>query len=218
MIKNDKVLWQKSYLEKTDSRLGKDGEFLLTFSSASDPFHPNDNPRGWRHWDGTLEVVDGQLESIVAVDASFPLQTFARSTENPNRLTFFTQTRGDSSSYLIKLSEVSRTTRLKFDLVESRETGGAPPRYRPAQRIPADSFVLALKDLQEGTVAHTQTTDGYNDRTELRHINYDGPRELEFEFADEGDRQGDYYFMRVKQANDAMAWSSPIWVGGFNKK
>ena len=24
-----------------------------------------------------------------------------------------------------------------------------------------------------------------------------------------------YYYVRVRQVNDAMAWSSPVWVGGF---
>jgi hypothetical protein len=42
-----------------------------------------------------------------------------------------------------------------------------------------------------------------------------GPDDVSFDFDDTGTIEGDYYFVRVKQANDASAWSSPIWVGGM---
>jgi hypothetical protein len=42
--------------------------------------------------------------------------------------------------------------------------------------------------------------------------------DVSFEIEDEGSVQGDYYFVRVKQVDDAMAWSSPIWVGGFEPR
>jgi uncharacterized protein DUF3604 len=215
VFKNDQVIWQNAYLDNQEERLSKEDTFLLSFSSDSTPFHPGDNPRGWRGWEGTLEVLGGKLVTIEPVDASFPLQRVDVSDENPNRVTFSTKTRGDSSSYLIRLQDISRTTRLKIDLVETRETGGAPPVYRPPQRVPADSYVLALRDMQNGQIAHSQNTDGYLDRSLLRRIVTDGKREVTFEINDRSNKQGDYYFMRVTQANDALAWSSPVWVGGF---
>jgi len=30
--------------------------------------------------------------------------------------------------------------------------------------------------------------------------------------------QGDYYYFKVEQANDAIAWSSPIWIGGLSSR
>jgi hypothetical protein len=37
--------------------------------------------------------------------------------------------------------------------------------------------------------------------------------ETEFTFEDEGDgSRADWYYVRVVQANEEMAWSSPIWV------
>ena len=213
LIKNDDVLWEQSYLDNDEQRPSKRGTFLLSFSSAANPYHPNDNPRGWRGWEGTLEVHDATLESIEPLDAGFPQQTANASGESANRIVFSTKTRGDSSSYLLKLSGVQRTTRIDFDLVETLESGGAPPFYRPPRRVPAESFSLSVKDLQNGEVGHTQLVDGYMDRAALRQVKTDGPREVTISHTDESDKQGDYYFLRVVQANDAMAWCSPIWIG-----
>jgi hypothetical protein len=218
LIKNDEVLYEQSYLDNADQRLSKADTFLLSFASAANPYHPHDNPRGWRGWEGTLEVHNATLESIEPVDAGFPLQTANPSSDSANRVMFSTKTRGDTSSYLIKLNGVQRSTRIDFDLVETLESGGAPPFYRRAQRIPADSFSLAFKDLTNGELGHTQVVDGYMDRTTLRRVITNGPREVTINYTDESDQQGDYYFLRVVQANDAMAWSSPIWIGGHDKR
>ncbi len=218
LFKNDAVLWQQSYLQNKDGRLNKEDTYLLSFFSSSEPFHPHDNPRGWRGWEGTLEVHNATLKSITPVDASFPLQSVENSSENPNRVTFSTKTRGDSSSYLVELGDVQRSTRIDFDLVETSESGGAPPFYRPAQRVPAESFSLRLRDLLNGEVGHTQVIDDYIDRTTLRRIIRDGARELTIKQTDTSAKHGDYYFIRVVQANDAIAWSSPIWIGGHNKR
>ena len=55
-----------------------------------------------------------------------------------------------------------------------------------------------------------------DDGLTLRHIVTDGERDISFSHTDErAPNQGDYYYVRVRQANDAVAWSSPIWGGGF---
>ncbi|MEM9620205.1 MAG: DUF3604 domain-containing protein [Pseudomonadota bacterium] len=214
VIKNDQEIWRQDYLQDTDSRNAREGTFLLSFESDSDPYHPGDNPRGWRAWQGILDVTNADLLSIQAYDASFPLQQVEPAPDNPNRVNFATKTRGDTSSYLLRLDNIQRTAKLQFDIVEDLETGGAPPIYRPPQRVPALSFEMALKDLQDGQLSQRQSVGAYNDRVMLRKIRDDGARDIQFEFTDTGSRQGDYYFVRVVQANDAMAWSSPVWVGG----
>ncbi len=217
IIKNEDVLWSESYLDNKDARTGREDTFLLSFASDSTPFHRGDNPRGWRAWEGTLEVIGADLVNIEAYDASFPLQNVTR-TDEANRVIFNTKTRGDTSSFLIELANITRTARLQFDIVENRETGGGPPIYRQPQRVAAVSFAMALRDMEDGKVEYTQTVDAYTDRATLRRIITDGPREVSFNLTDTGNRQGDYYFVRVVQANDAIAWSSPVWVGGYNKK
>ena len=218
VVKNEKEIWQQSYLTPETAKMGKTETFLLTFASDSQPFHRGDNPRGWRAWEGTLEVINADLQKIEAYDASFPLQTVTPSQANSNVVTFATKTRGDTSSYLVTLNNIQRSAKVQFDIVENRETGGAPPVFRPPQRVAALSFALALRDMQANKVEHRQSVDGYSDSAVLRRIITNGPKEVVFEFEDSGESQGDYYFVRVVQANDAIAWSSPVWLGGFPKQ
>ena len=74
---------------------------------------------------------------------------------------------------------------------------------------------LALRDLRRGAVQATLPTGGYQDTVTLRRIVASGETDVSFAFTDHGERHGDYYYVRVVQANDSMAWSSPIWIGGY---
>jgi hypothetical protein len=80
------------------------------------------------------------------------------------------------------------------------------------------SVTLGLKDLSGGRFSQSVDAGDYVDTVSVRKVISEGQREVNFELTDQGERQGDYYFVRVRQANDAMAWSSPIWVGGHPKR
>jgi hypothetical protein len=46
------------------------------------------------------------------------------------------------------------------------------------------------------------------------HTRHPMAREVSFEFIDPEPAAGEsYYYIRVTQADDQMAWSSPIWLG-----
>ena len=219
VFRNDEILWESRYYEGAEGRLGKEVDLLLSFASDSKPHNPGDNPRGWRIWQGVMDVAGAELVSIEPADGNLSIQSADVDAEDNNRVELFTQTRGDTSSYRIKLRGVSRTTTLSFDLLESREEGGGPPIYRRHQRVPAVSFSLDLKDLlEQRTAQFTQVVDAYTDRVSVRRIPTAGQRQVTFELDDSSRVQGDYYFVRVRQANDAMAWSSPIWVGGYDSR
>lgn len=214
LMKNDQVLWEKSYYDSEATRASKQETLLLSFASDSEPVHPGDNPRGWRAWEGTLQLHDATLVDIQPVDAGFPGQSLDLSERQDGRIRFATKTRGDSSSYLIRLKDVARGARLHFDLIEGGETGGAPPVYRPPQRNPAISFSLSIRDMQDNRLTHTQQIDAYTDRVTLRRVIEQGQLDVNLTVNDQSLRQGDYYYLRVVQANDAIGWSSPVWVGG----
>ncbi len=217
IIKNGRALYSEDYLTVAEDRYNRTDRVLLSFRSDAEPVHPGDNPRGWRTWEGTLRVVNAELEAITANDASFP-QELSLNEAEANSARFSTKTRGDTSSFVLKLTDIQRTARVELDLVESRESGGAPAIYRRHQRVPAVSLSLGLKDIAAGQVTATQPVDAYIDQVTLRRIITDSPRDVTFSIRDKGQTQGDYYFVRVVQANDAIAWSSPIWVGGYGKR
>ena len=75
--------------------------------------------------------------------------------------------------------------------------------------------VLPFSDLVDGRTRQVLPVDNYDDTVTLRRVMKTGPDDVSFDFDDTGTIEGDYYFVRVKQANDASAWSSPIWVGGM---
>lgn len=216
VIRNDEVLWEQDYLTNAEPAADGTGTFLLSFASAAAPYQPGDNPRGWRHWRGTLTISNAELEDFQGMDFhnSF-FQTLTPDPEDPNRFEFATLTRGDTSSIQLRLSGLKRTSAITIDLQAARETGGGPPVYRQPQTSAAGALTLQLRDLVNGRLEQTLATDAYTDTVLLRAQIDDGPREVTFEVSDTSDKQGDYYFVRVRQANDAMAWSSPIWVGGY---
>ena len=216
VMKNDAVLWEEDYLTIDDGRFAEEETFYLSFESLSVPLHPGDAPRGWRPWYGTLRVENADLVDVAPTDFNIANQTqLIIDPENPNQLSFRTATRGDSSSLRLRLRNAKPRTRIELTLTEAKEFGGAPPALRAHATLPAASTTLRLGDLDAGRVSTTLPFQIYNDRVTLRRSISDGPADVEFRVEDSGSVHGDYYYVRVKQVDDALAWSSPIWVGGF---
>ncbi len=213
LYKNNEQIWQQEYL--LDVEPGEEQELLLSFQSDPTPVNTGDAPRGWRHWRGTLTVEGAQLESIKAMDFINP--TTQSLQQNGNTVSFRTHTRGDTSSLLVQLSEVGPDASIRLEFEEALESGSAPPFYRSHVSVPATSVVLNLSELQDGAlVASLPAQDYPSDGLTLRRVIRDGSRDITFSLNDSDNTdQGDYYYVKVEQANDAIAWSSPIWVGGY---
>ncbi len=219
LIKNDAEIWQQDYLADTADKLNKEDTFVLSFASDSKPIHAGDNPRGWRTWRGTLRIANASLESAEGTDFhSHTVQSLAVDDEDPNTVHFRTQSRGDTTSLKLRLSDIKRTATFTITLEPALETGGAPPVFRPKQTSDAAELSFSVRDLERGRAMQTLTVDDYTDRVTLRRVVKDGVMQTTFVFTDESTGQGDDYYVRVKQADDAIAWSSPIWVGGFPKR
>ncbi|MDA0790232.1 MAG: DUF3604 domain-containing protein [Proteobacteria bacterium] len=217
VIRNGVEIWRQDYLTDVDRR-GFDNEetFYVTFESPSVPKHPMDNPRGARGWPGKLTVKDATLVDFHATDFMNPDVTrLTRDGADPNTLHFVTGTRGDTSSIVLRLANIKRRASVTLDIDEAPETGSGPPRFRRHQRTPASSVVMRFRDLVAGQTRATLPFDIYEDTMTLRRVITRGPDDVSFSVVDEHDVQGDYYFVRARLANDAIAWSSPIWVGGM---
>ena len=214
VVKNDVEIWHRDYLTDTATRSVTGGEFTLTFASPSLPYHPGDNPRGWRWWWGVIEI-DGAVATHVEGPDEGDLAGQSLDMTDGSSIAFRTITRGGTSTLKLVLDDVRRPATLTVTLREGREFGGGPPRFRWHREVPAAEAVLPLREMQGGTLSSTIEFDGYADTVTLRRIMTEGERDVEFAVDDQGRRQGDYYYVRVVQTNDAQAWSSPVWVGGF---
>ena len=209
LFRNDRVLRQWNYNDAQGSDLA------LGFFSESYPYHPQDNPRGWRHWRGSVEVSGATLRSVELTDLhNLSLQNVAIDPANPNRFSFSTLTRGDQNSLLLKFDGPSDAARLDITLEPASETGSGPPQLRDHQRIPGQQLSLLAADMDGDSLVLPVPFDDYQDTITLsRHGAM--PMEVSFELTDsQNPRQGDFYFVRVRQSDEGLAWSSPTWVGG----
>ena len=194
----------------------EDGIYTLSFTSDAAPKHPGDNPRGWRSWIGTLSVKGAVISQITATDFYNPnIQSISAIEGSSGSYRFATATRGDSSSLKLSLSNIRRDAIITINLDEDQEYGGGPPIFRKHALVPSSTVMLELTELTKGSVSESIPFDIYEDKVTLKRLNELDERDVTFEFSDTGDRHGDYYYVRIKQVDDSMAWSSPIWVGGF---
>ena len=71
--------------------------------------------------------------------------------------------------------------------------------------------------MEDAKLSRKMPADNYpNDNITIRRVVMDWIRQVNFDFTDtESPNQGDYYYIKIEQANDAIAWSSPIWVGDY---
>ncbi len=213
LYKNDTAIWEEEYL--LDRTTSTEQELLLSFHSDPTPANTGDAPRGWRHWRGELTLNDATLEAVSAYDLDNPTTQFLDAAGNS--VAFATHTRGDTSSLRLSLGNVGPNASISLSLEAATETGSAPPFYRSHADLPASQTVLDIFDMPGGSRSWTLAASDYpEDGVTVRRIINDGPREISFEFDDDSEPdQGDYYYLIVEQANDAIAWSSPVWVGGY---
>jgi hypothetical protein len=129
---------------------------------------------------------------------------------------FATQTRGDESFIDLTLSNITADATLVLDMQDTLETGSAPPFLRTHQMNQGGRFEVKLSELAAGKVSQTFPVSGYEDGVSVRAVVAAPEKMRKFRFTDaEQVTHGDQYFVVVRQMNGGMAWSSPIWVGGY---
>jgi len=210
VFKNGKEIWNKDFLTAE-----KDSFIQVNFeSSAEEVFR--ECPRGFRYWTGTLDVIGADIVSIAVPGFQNRYAEFARLDEDKkNRVQFATGTRGRANAILLELKNVTSDAMIDIQLETATEIQSTGQTYRSPATIPAERVKFRLADMKNGRVRRDFKVDRYQDNITLRSVNPAGAYDRQFEVVDRDlYGRGDYYYVRVKQLDGALAWSSPIWVGG----
>ena len=141
-------------------------------------------------WDGGLTLSDGRI--ISAEEFAFDLPDQGISRLSNQELQWRSTTSGDPDGVILEV-DASEDATIRF-------TSG------PA------SFTIQLKDVTP--TPRVFQGAGINGKVEVSAISTSrGPRSVEFKYTDKSPMIGmNPYYLRVTQADGAMAWSSPIFV------
>jgi hypothetical protein len=202
----------------------------------------NRNPRLWR---GTLEVKGGIIESVKSLGFDNPrVHKLYRDENNPNLYHFVALTTGMTNGLDITVGGgagakivVALEAAKEFKLMGSQQAEDAPSFEHPAatleatlNNLPKEGKVFELippdteANQEKPRIVAAGPSDSqvlvpgtpYTDTVTIRRIKTDIPMETNFTFSEEDNiGVGDYYYVRVRQLDGAMAWSSPVWIGGF---
>lgn len=240
LVRNGEVIATRRLATNTDSEWLK-----VEFHSASAPLGgQHDLPRNGREWIGFLRVTDGRIAGVDAANlVDTRRQGAAINPGDSQRVDFITWTRGAHSSFLVRLQQPRAQTgepdpaalapvgeglssqepspmplpTLEIALRGGREDADQAPLTRAPATIPPTTMVIGLQELKQGSVVREYAVDGYQDKVTLTLVDREVPSDVSFSFIDRRPHgAGDYYYVRAIQADDHMAISSPVIVGGFD--
>jgi len=212
VIKNGTIVYTRRYLE---SALSEEARVQITFESSTEIHGERTPPRGGRPWKGAIHVAGAEL-----VDYDDPWFTqpatyrAARSAEDRNRIDFDFPTRGRPKSLLLELRGAGPDTVVTVEMETTTESRGSGGYVRVPQELPANTVRFRLGDLKGQVERQEYQVLEHTDALSAQIVTEGQALDQEFTFTDQGEVQsGDYYYLRVRQIDGSMAWSSPFWVG-----
>ena len=212
VIKNGKVVYGKRYLE---SEVAEETWLQIVFESSTEVIGRRQVPRGGRPWRGAVVVKGARL-----IDYEDPWFTqpatyrTARNSRDRNRIDFEMNTRGRGKALLLKLAGAGPDTTVTVDMETTRESLGSGGYERRPQRLPANKVDFRLGDFNGQVVRKEYRVLEHTDALSAQIVTRGRALDREFHYTDRGPAEpGDYYYVRVRQIDGGMAWSSPFWVG-----
>jgi hypothetical protein len=211
VIKNGEVVFTKRYLVPT---LEPTAQVMVRFGSSTDVIDGYRTPRDVRYWRGSIEVQGARLAGFSRPWFYHPVSDDYRLDEaDPDRIVFTTNTRGRSKGVLLELDGATAGSKVVVHLDASREAANTGAD-RPPEQLPAAELTFRLGDLARGSVVHALQVVDHVDTVDAQLVPGDAALDQEFSYTDRsGLAEGDYYYLRVRQVDGSVAWSSP-WLMG----
>jgi hypothetical protein len=219
VIRNGELVWTKRVAAATLPAAGAATAGAVTvdvqFESSSEP-PVRDNPRGTRTWGGRITVEGARVLGAELPGRAHRGLDYAR-VEADGGVAFEVGTRGNRQTLRLRLAGASVSTTLRVALEPAREVGKAPSHVVPLERFDAATVELPFGQLgagSSGRVERELRARHHRDSVAVQLVPATQQDDVTFRFEDTGRYPGDWYYVRVRQLDGALAWSSPWWLGG----
>lgn len=214
VIKNGDVVWTKDYLTDVS---GTSQTLLVSIWSTSDQ-GVRGLPRQFKPWNGSIEVKGAKVKSAKPLRLQ-NVYADRVAVDGDNKVSFTFMTRGRSQDVLVELDGARPSTELTVNIDAGIELRPGTAIFVPIAQTPASTQTFRLRELEKGLKTFEYRVLRYTDRVQIRTVHTDAPMEQDIEFTDPTPpNDGDYYYVRAVELGGGMAWSSPIWVGGFRTR
>lgn len=209
VIKNGTVVYTQRYLQ---SEVGSETHVQVSFEASTDVPGERSVPRGDRPWKGVIRVEGAELAGYAEPWFRHP-STF-KSRMDGGQLHFEMHTRGRSTALVLRLQNASANTKVIVDMETTRERLGSGGYQRTPQRLPARSETFRLGDLGGEVELREYQVLEHTDALSVQLVPSNGALDRHFTYTDkDSPAASGYYYLRVRQIDGAVAWSSPFWVG-----
>ena len=209
VIKNGRIVFTKRYLA-TD--VTAEARVQVSFESSTEVIGRRQVPRGDRPWSGVIRAEGAEIVGFDEPWFRHPSTYSARAEDG--RIQFAVHTRGRPTALIVRLRGATADTRLVVDMDATRERPGSGGYERTPQRLPAAQAIFRLGDLGGEVERREFQVLEHSDALSVQVVPTGGALDQDFTYTDRDEPEpGDYYYLRARQVDGAMAWSSPFWVG-----
>jgi hypothetical protein len=202
VVKNGEVVFTKRYLAEA---LEDHARVIVRFGSSSDDYGRYDYPRRARGWSGRISVRGALLEGSSLPWYHHPFTDLLMPvSDNDNAVNFRMRTRGRSRGVILDLAEASDDTRLQLWFGSGVMAPGA---WGSSEE---ERLEFRLGDIAAGGQVYEFADGSHIDTVDAQLIPPDAALDQDFSYTDGAPAQpGDYYYLRVRQVDGSVAWSSP---------
>ena len=209
VIKNGAIVYTKRYL---GTEVSADARVQVSFEASTEVIGTRQVPRGDRSWKGVIRVEGAEITGFDEPWFRHPATYSARL--EGGRVHFAMHTRGRSTALVLRLRGASADTQVVVDMDTTTERRGSGGYERTPQRLPANTQTFRLGELNGEVARREYKVLEHTDALSVQLVPSNGALDQDFTYTDRDEpAPGDYYYLRVRQMDGAVAWSSPFWMG-----
>ena len=206
--KNGKPVYVRDYaiVPNAEESKSRKSYVEVRFWSDSYPRKKGGLARQWRRWRGTIQTTGAGIHAASSPQNDNPYTEFVRKRDDEGRFAdFFLKTRGSYKSILLELGAEQLEASLRIT--------GIKESPLPQESMQSFSFDVDLAQIRAKPLRLEVPAEGYDDHMIVRRVRRPTIRDMRIDIHHpEPARPGDYYYLRVRQSDGGLVWSSPFRV------